>query len=41
MHGIEDLGLLKMDFLGIRNLSILGNAIEIIEKTTNQKNKCI
>lgn len=37
MHSVEAAGVLKMDFLGIRNLSILGNAIEIIEKTTNQK----
>ena len=32
MHAVEDVGLVKMDFLGIRNLSILGNAVEIIEK---------
>ncbi len=37
MHAVEAAGVLKMDFLGIRNLSILGNAIEIIEKTTGQK----
>jgi DNA polymerase-3 subunit alpha len=33
MHAVEDAGVLKMDFLGIRNLSILGNAVEIIKKT--------
>ncbi len=32
MHAIEDIGLLKMDFLGIRNLSILGRAVDLIEK---------
>lgn len=32
MHGVEDAGLVKMDFLGIRNLSILGNAVEIVER---------
>ncbi|OGL59870.1 DNA polymerase III subunit alpha [Candidatus Uhrbacteria bacterium RIFCSPLOWO2_12_FULL_46_10] len=32
MHAIEDIGLLKMDFLGIRNLSILGNAVALIEQ---------
>jgi DNA polymerase-3 subunit alpha len=37
MHAVEAAGVLKMDFLGIRNLSILGNAVEIIEKTTDQK----
>ncbi len=37
MHSVEAAGLLKMDFLGIRNLSILGHAVEIIEKTTAQK----
>ena len=31
MHSIEDAGLVKMDFLGIRNLSILGNAVEIVK----------
>lgn len=35
MHAIEDIGLLKMDFLGIRNLSILGNAVKIIKRTKN------
>src|SRR3989339_862998 len=37
MHAVEAAGLLKMDFLGIRNLSILGHAVEIIKKTTGQK----
>lgn len=35
MHAVEDAGLVKMDFLGIRNLSILGNAIEIVKHTKN------
>ncbi len=33
MHAVEDVGLLKMDLLGITNLSILGLACEIIERT--------
>ncbi len=33
MHAIEDVGLIKLDFLGIRNLSILGNTIEYVKKT--------
>ncbi len=33
MHSVEQAGLLKMDFLGIRNLSILGQAIKIVAKT--------
>ena len=37
MHAVEAAGVLKMDFLGIRNLSILGHAVEIVEKTTGQK----
>ncbi len=37
MHTVEAAGVLKMDFLGIRNLSILGKAVEIIEKTTGVK----
>lgn len=30
-HAVEDAGPLKMDFLGVRNLSILGKAVELIE----------
>jgi len=37
LHPIEDLGLLKMDFLGLKNLTIIETALEIIEKTTGQK----
>ncbi|HNU96041.1 MAG TPA: DNA polymerase III subunit alpha [Candidatus Magasanikbacteria bacterium] len=37
MHTVEAAGVLKMDFLGIRNLSILGRAVEIIEKTAGVK----
>ncbi len=33
MHAVEAAGLLKMDILGIRNLSILGEAITIVQKT--------
>lgn len=33
MHGVEALGLLKMDFLGLKNLTIIQNAIKIIKKT--------
>ncbi|MDZ4226014.1 MAG: DNA polymerase III subunit alpha, partial [Patescibacteria group bacterium] len=33
MYSIEDAGLLKFDFLGIRNLSILASAVELVEKT--------
>jgi DNA polymerase-3 subunit alpha len=32
MHAIEDLGLLKMDFLGLSNLTILKNAMRIAKK---------
>jgi DNA polymerase-3 subunit alpha len=32
MHAVEDVGLVKMDFLGIRNLSILGRAVEYVQK---------
>jgi len=37
MHAVEDIGLLKMDFLGIRNLSILGRAIDLIQKIHDKK----
>jgi len=33
MHSIEDLGLLKMDFLGLKNLTIIENTVRLIEKT--------
>ncbi len=33
MHGVSDLGLLKMDFLGLRNLSVIENALDLIERT--------
>jgi DNA polymerase-3 subunit alpha len=33
MHGVEDLGLLKMDFLGLRNLDVISDALEIIRST--------
>ena len=34
---VEKAGLLKMDFLGLRNLSILADSVAIIEQTTGQK----
>ncbi|GJM38041.1 MAG: DNA polymerase III subunit alpha [Acidimicrobiales bacterium] len=33
MHGVEDLGLLKMDFLGLRNLDVISDCLELIEET--------
>ncbi|MCX8513547.1 MAG: DNA polymerase III subunit alpha [Candidatus Pacebacteria bacterium] len=35
MYSIEEAGLLKFDFLGIRNLSILKTAIDIVKKNKN------
>jgi DNA polymerase-3 subunit alpha len=32
MHAVEDAGLLKFDFLGIRNLAILGDAVRLVKK---------
>ncbi|MDD3481135.1 MAG: DNA polymerase III subunit alpha [Patescibacteria group bacterium] len=37
MHAIEDLGLLKMDFLGLKNLTILKNALRIIKKVHGEE----
>ncbi len=37
MKSVESTGLLKMDFLGIRNLSILGNAVKLVEKIHGEK----
>lgn len=34
MHGVEDLGLLKLDFLGLRNLDVIADALVLIERTT-------
>lgn len=37
MGPIEELGLLKMDFLGLSNLSILNNAVKIISKAYDKE----
>src|SRR4029078_5144830 len=33
MHGVEDLGLLMMDFLGLRKLDVLGITLNLVENT--------
>ncbi len=33
MHGVEDLGLLKMDFLGLRNLDVITDTLESVRET--------
>ena len=33
MHGVEDLGLLKMDFLGLRNLDVIEDTLALIRGT--------
>ncbi|MDW8106788.1 MAG: DNA polymerase III subunit alpha [Armatimonadota bacterium] len=35
MHALEQIGLLKMDFLGLANLSVLAQAVENIQRTRN------
>ncbi|HEV7525585.1 MAG TPA: DNA polymerase III subunit alpha [Acidimicrobiia bacterium] len=37
MHGVEELGLLKMDFLGLRNLDVIEIALDLIERTTGTR----
>jgi DNA polymerase-3 subunit alpha len=37
MHGVEELGLLKMDFLGLRNLSVIERALDRIEEVTGER----
>jgi len=37
MRDVEAAGLLKMDFLGLRNLTILRKAVDLIEQTTGQR----
>ncbi len=32
MHGVEELGLLKMDFLGLRNLDVISDTLALIEQ---------
>ena len=36
MGAIADVGLLKMDFLGLTNLTIIGKTVSLIEKNTNK-----
>ncbi|MBI2039270.1 MAG: DNA polymerase III subunit alpha [Candidatus Niyogibacteria bacterium] len=37
MHAVEDLGLLKMDILGLKNLSVIEAAIRLIEEKTGTR----
>ncbi|MDP9018999.1 MAG: DNA polymerase III subunit alpha, partial [Candidatus Eremiobacteraeota bacterium] len=37
MGWIEKIGLLKMDFLGLRNLTVMKNAVDEIRRTTDQE----
>jgi DNA polymerase-3 subunit alpha len=37
MHGVEELGLLKMDILGLRNLSVIECALDLIERSTGNR----
>ncbi len=37
MHGVEELGLLKMDFLGLRNLSVIEMALDLIEEQSGSR----
>ncbi len=37
MNDVEDAGLLKMDFLGLRNLTILSKTVDLIQQTTGQR----
>ncbi|MEC7845069.1 MAG: DNA polymerase III subunit alpha, partial [Actinomycetota bacterium] len=37
MQSVEDLGLLKMDFLGLRNLDVITDTLELIKETTNEE----
>src|SRR3954462_9310855 len=37
MKPIEEIGLLKMDFLGLRNLDVIESALDIIERSTGAR----
>ena len=32
MKGLEEIGLLKLDFLGLRNLTVIDKAVKLIQK---------
>ena len=36
MKGLEDMGLLKMDFLGLRNLTVIDKAVRLVNKRHNK-----
>jgi len=37
MNGLEDLGLLKLDFLGLRNLTVINKTLDLIHSRHNKK----
>ena len=37
MTTLEELGLLKMDFLGLRTLTVIRDAVRLVEKNTGKK----
>jgi DNA polymerase III subunit alpha len=37
MKPIEEIGILKMDFLGLRNLDVIEDALDIIERSTSER----
>ena len=37
MGPIEEIGLLKMDFLGLRNLDVIEDAVEIVERSRGER----
>jgi DNA polymerase III subunit alpha len=37
MKPVEEIGLLKMDFLGLRNLDVIEDALDIIERSTGER----
>src|SRR5438876_4630742 len=37
MHGVEELGLLKMDFLGLRNLDVLEITLDLVERAKGSR----
>ena len=37
MKPVEEIGLLKMDFLGLRNLDVIEDALDIVERSTGSR----
>lgn len=37
MGNVEEIGLLKMDFLGLKNLTIIDNTLKLVQRKTGKR----